>query len=1181
MAVSEADIAAQLIEHLLADPALRARFRRDPAGACRDVGLDDLADEMALASGKAMMTLDVRESRSSLAGVMMAAALEGVGAYQFAEHVLPHLDDVPASVGEVLSRVHLPPGGGGLGTTPPSSDVLPPEPVSDPPRVAAALTAPAGAPAAVPAVAHAAHAPSPERAAPASTDAVAKQSPDPPAPAPPADVPAASPADPTASGLLENGNVVLDALGAAEVRAGRVDPRVVAVLESLSREHRITVSSIAPDHRAVDVAAIDGVPVDASNFDAREIALHLQDLDPEVRPDEIGTPWAIAGPGYFTDADQQDHLHIGFKDPSGPEPAAAAPPGVGAGPPQQPGPRAGDSLTFVPAVGGEAAARAAAAGDAATGGGRPGTLSFMKAAEPPAPAPPAEVPAAPPPPAEPPAAAAAPPAAAPAPPADPPAAAAPPAAPPDPASLDPGRFGVEGSGGGGDAAALGLLENRNVVLDEVGAGDVRAGRMDPRVVAVLESLSREHRITVSSTASDHPKLTAGGSVSNHWLGRAVDIAAIDGAPVDASNFDAREIALHLQDLDPAVRPDEIGTPWAIAGPGYFTDADHQDHLHIGFKEPIGPEPVAAAPPAVPVPAAAPAAAPPPVAPVPAAPAALPQPPPPRAGDSLTFMPAAKRDVRPGTLSFVKAADPPAAAPPVMPGAALSGALGAYPGDDAPKPYLAAWMAAQAQARGIPAELPVMAALVESGLSNVNHGHADSLGFFQMRMSIWNQGDYAGYADNPEKQLDWFLDQAQAVKAQRQARGQSIDDPNQYGEWIADVERPAEQYRGRYQLQLGAAQDLLSTTPRPAAAAPAEAAAEAATPAPATGAGPGPRALIAVEEARKYLGTAYQYGGSTPQTGFDCSGLVQWAYAKAGVQLPRVTDQQILAGNGTAVPRDQLVAGDLVFFRDPSGYVHHVGMSLGGDAFIHAPHTGDVVKISSLDEPYYAQQFTGGRRFDAAIAAGAPPPQEVAAAQAAVANDAAAVRRHDSALFIAVKAQEERKLHNTMQFIKAVEPAQAPAPAASGNAAVAPDPAVLAAHYPGDTASQVALAKWLANEAAGHGLPPELPVMAALVESGLRNLDFGHADSLGLFQMRKSIWDMGPYAGYPERPELQIKWFVDQALAVKAKAVAGGDVTFGNDPASWGAWIAEIERPLEQYRGRYQLRLQEARSLLAA
>ena len=116
-----------------------------------------------------------------------------------------------------------------------------------------------------------------------------------------------------------------------------------------------------------------------------------------------------------------------------------------------------------------------------------------------------------------------------------------------------------------------------------------------------------------------------------------------------------------------------------------------------------------------------------------------------------------------------------------------------------------------------------------------------------------------------------------------------------------------------------------------------------------------------------MGTPYVWGGSTPQTGFDCSGLVQWAYAKAGIRIPRVTDQQILAANATKVGRSDLLPGDLVFFRDSTGYVHHVGMSLGGDRFIHAPHTGDVVKVSSLKEPYYAEQFTGGRRFDPAVA----------------------------------------------------------------------------------------------------------------------------------------------------------------------------------------------------------------------
>ena len=127
MATSEADIAAQLIERLLGDPKFRAEFRRDPASACRQAGLDELADEMSIGAGKAMMTLDQRESKSSLAGVMMAAAMEGVGIYQFGEHILPHIDDVPSAVGDVLSRVSLPaiPLKGALSGGPDAPQVVP------------------------------------------------------------------------------------------------------------------------------------------------------------------------------------------------------------------------------------------------------------------------------------------------------------------------------------------------------------------------------------------------------------------------------------------------------------------------------------------------------------------------------------------------------------------------------------------------------------------------------------------------------------------------------------------------------------------------------------------------------------------------------------------------------------------------------------------------------------------------------------------------------------------------------------------------------------------------------------------------------------------------------------------------------------------------------------------------
>jgi hypothetical protein len=154
---------------------------------------------------------------------------------------------------------------------------------------------------------------------------------------------------------------------------------------------------------------------------------------------------------------------------------------------------------------------------------------------------------------------------------------------------------------------------------------------------------------------------------------------------------------------------------------------------------------------------------------------------------------------------------------------------------------------------------------------------------------------------------------------------------------------------------------------------------------------------------------------------------------------------------------------------------------------------------------------------------------------------------------------------------------APAGKPASVAPVAIDLTNTANAYPGDNASQAELAKWLAKQADAAGLPPELPVMASLVESGVKNLNFGDADSVGFFQMRVGIWNKGAYAGYPEKPELQAKWFIDQALAVKKQRLAAGKSV--TDPNQFGEWIADVERPAAQYRGRYQLRLGEARKLL--
>jgi cell wall-associated NlpC family hydrolase len=107
-------------------------------------------------------------------------------------------------------------------------------------------------------------------------------------------------------------------------------------------------------------------------------------------------------------------------------------------------------------------------------------------------------------------------------------------------------------------------------------------------------------------------------------------------------------------------------------------------------------------------------------------------------------------------------------------------------------------------------------------------------------------------------------------------------------------------------------------------------------------------------AMRYLGVPYRWAGASP-SGFDCSGFAMYVFAQIGVSLPHSSYAQY--NMGTPVSLSQLQPGDLVFFSGAS----HMGIYIGSGQFIHAPHTGDVVKISSLTG-YYASAFVGGRRI---------------------------------------------------------------------------------------------------------------------------------------------------------------------------------------------------------------------------
>lgn len=122
-----------------------------------------------------------------------------------------------------------------------------------------------------------------------------------------------------------------------------------------------------------------------------------------------------------------------------------------------------------------------------------------------------------------------------------------------------------------------------------------------------------------------------------------------------------------------------------------------------------------------------------------------------------------------------------------------------------------------------------------------------------------------------------------------------------------------------------------------------------------------RAQGLIDHGMEYLGIRYRYGGTSPETGLDCSGLVQNVFRKAvGLNLPRRASD--MARLGTKVGKADLQPGDLVFFNTARRAYSHVGLYIGDGQFLHAPSSGGKVRVESINGRYWVARFNGGRRL---------------------------------------------------------------------------------------------------------------------------------------------------------------------------------------------------------------------------